>query len=75
MDGKRMTLGEFRKWTANLSDDIELAFSYGGASFPIKAMDCEDENTIRLGGNLYAEKNIMGSIRVATFCKKNNGGE
>ena len=75
MDGKRMTLGEFRKWTANLSDDVKLSFCYGGASFPIKAMDYEDENTIRLGGNLYAEKNIMGSIRVATFCKKNEGEE
>lgn len=75
MGEKVMTLGEFRKWTANLSDDIKLTFSYGGGYFPIKAMDCLDENTICLGGDLYDDKNIMGSIRVVTFCKKNNGGE
>lgn len=66
---KTMTLGEFRKWTENLSDDIELNLSYGGI-FPIKAMDCLDENNITLGGDIYDEDNVSGSVRVATFCKK-----
>lgn len=70
METKTMTLGEFRKWTADLSDDVEMFFSYGGGYDPIKAMDSINENTLCVGGNLYAEKNIMGSIRVATFCKK-----
>lgn len=68
--GKPMTLGEFRKWTANLSDDIVLNFSSRGGNEHIKAMDCLNENNIVLGGNLYGEDNIMGSVRVATICKK-----
>ena len=67
---KTMTLGEFRKWTENLSDDIELNLSYGGGIFPIKAMDCLNENAIQLGGDIYGEQNIMGAVRVATFCKQ-----
>lgn len=67
---KTMTLGEFRKWTDNLSDDVKLNFSYGSVKYPITAMDSIDENNIILGGNLYDEPNIMGSVRVATFCKK-----
>lgn len=65
-----MTLGEFRKWTADLSDDVEMFFSYRGGYEPIKAMDSIDENALCVGGDLYDDKNIMGSIRVATFCKK-----
>lgn len=67
---KTMTLGEFRKWTEKLSDDVQLNFSYGGGIFPIKAMDCVDENNIQLGDDIYGEDNIMGSVRVATFCKQ-----
>ena len=68
---KTMTLGEFRKWTEKLSDDVQLNFSYGSVDYPVKAMDSIDENNIVLGGNLYSESNIMGSVRVATFCKQN----
>lgn len=67
---KTMTLGEFRKWTSNISDDVELYFSYASENYPVKAMDSIDENSIILGGNLYDEVNIMGSVRVATICKR-----
>ena len=67
---KTMTLGEFRKWTKNLSDDVKLNFSYDSVEYPITAMDTIDENNIVLGGDLYADTNIMGSVRVATFCKQ-----
>ena len=67
---KTMTLGEFRKWTDNLSDDVKLNFSYASKDYPITAMDSIDENNIVLGGDLYAEANIMGSVRVATLCKQ-----
>ena len=67
---KTMTLGEFRKWTDNLSDDVKLNFSYASEDYPITAMDNIDENNIVLGGDLYDEANIMGSVRVATFCKQ-----
>lgn len=65
-----MTLGEFKKWTKDLSDDICLNISYGGAIYPIKAMDSLNDDNIVFGGDLYGDTNIMGSIRVATFCKK-----
>lgn len=67
---KTMTLGEFRKWTDNLSDDVKLNFSYASEDYPITAMDSIDEDNIVLGGDLYAEVNIMGSVRVATLCKQ-----
>lgn len=67
---KTMTLGEFRMWTANVSDDVELYFSYASKDYPVKAMDSIDENTIVLGGNLYGDENINGSIRVATLCRE-----
>lgn len=67
---KTITLGEFRKWTTNLSDDVKLNFSYASGDYPITAMDSIDENNIVLGGDLYDEENIMGSVRVATFCKQ-----
>ena len=67
---KTMTLGEFRKWTDKLSDDVKLNFSYDSVEYPITAMDTIDENNIVLGGDLYADTNIMGSVRVATFCKQ-----
>lgn len=67
---KIMTLGEFRKWTDNLSDDVKLNFSFASGEYPVTAMDAIDENNIVLGGDLYAEANIMGSVRVATFCKQ-----
>ena len=67
---KTMTLGEFRKWTENLSDDVKLNFSYASKDYPITAMDSIDENNIVLGGDLYADANIMGSVRVATLCKQ-----
>lgn len=67
---KTMTLGEFRKWTDTLSDDVKLNFSYGSVEYPITAMDTIDENNIVLGSDLYADANIMGSVRVATFCKQ-----
>ena len=67
---KTITLGEFRKWTDNLSDDVKLNFSYGSVDYPVTAMDSIDKNNIVLGGDLYGEDNIMGSVRVATFCKQ-----
>lgn len=67
---QRMTLGQFRKWTEKLSDDVKLNISYGGGIFAVKAMDCLDENNLLLGGDLYSEDNIMGNVRVATFCKQ-----
>ena len=57
-----MTLGEFRKLTDNLGDNVKLNFSYGSVGYPVTAIDTIDENNIFLGG----DTNIMGSVRVAT---------
>lgn len=65
-----MTLGEFRKFTKHLSDDIKLTYCHAGGNYKIQAMDNIGDDTICLGGNLYDEDNIMGSIRVSAFLKK-----
>lgn len=70
MNSKTMTLGEFRKFTNNLSDDIKLNFHCSGVNYPVKSITDIDELNISIGGDLYGEDNIKGSIRVATFCKQ-----
>ena len=69
MNNKIMTLGEFRKMTNHLSDDIKLNFHYSGVNYPVKSMLSIDELNLSLGGGLYGVDNIIGSINVATFCK------
>lgn len=67
---KTMTLGEFRKFTEDLNDDIELTYHYAGSNFPIGTMNPIGDNTIEFASNNYGEDNIMGCVRVATFLKK-----
>lgn len=75
MKSKTMTLGEFRKITNKLSDDIKLNFHYSGVTYPVKSITNIDELNISIGGDLYGEDNIIGSIRVATFCKQKENYE
>lgn len=64
-----MTLGEFRKWTKDLSDDIELAFCCGKIT-PIRSIDNLGHDCIVFSEGNYDEKPIYGCVRVATFCNK-----
>lgn len=67
---KTMTLGEFRKFTEHLSDDIKLSYYYAGGNFPIGTMNPIGDDMIEFASNNYGEANIEGCCRVAVFCKK-----
>lgn len=65
-----MTLGEFRKYTEHLSDDIKLSYYYAGGHFQIGTMNPIGNNTIEFASNNYGEDNIIGCLNVAAFLKK-----
>jgi hypothetical protein len=65
-----MTLGEFRKYTEHLSDDIELHFNFGDNVKSISTMDICGDNGIQFISEIYDENPIMGKIRVASFLKR-----
>lgn len=67
---KEMTLGEFRKFTKDLNDDIKLTYGYAEGNFPICTMNPINDDTIKFVNSNYGEDHIMGCIRVATFLKK-----
>jgi hypothetical protein len=65
-----MTLGEFRKYTEHLSDDIELYFNFGDDIKSINTMDICGDNGIQFISEIYDENPIMGKIRFASFLNK-----
>lgn len=65
-----MTLGEFRKFTEHLSDDIELSYYYGGENIPINTMNTIGVRKIEFASGTYDTQHIEGCIKVATFLKK-----
>lgn len=65
-----MTLGEFRKYTANLDDSIELSYHYAGGNFPISTMNPIGEDKIEFCSNNYGEESILGCLRVMAFLKQ-----
>lgn len=69
-----MTLGEFRKYTGNLDDSIELSYHYAGGNFPIGTMNPIGEDKIEFCSNNYGEESLLGCIRVMAFLrqKENN---
>ena len=66
-----MTLGEFRRYTNHLIDDIELKFFCNGESFIINSMNPKGNNCIEFVTDNYEENPIEGCLRVASFCKGN----
>mgnify|MGYP003477388725 CR=1 FL=1 len=65
-----MTLGEFRKYTENLDDSIELSYHYAGGNFPIGTMNLIGEDKIEFCSNNYGEESILGCLRVMAFLKQ-----
>lgn len=65
-----MTLGEFREYTQNLDDSIELSYYYAGGNFPINTMNPIGEDKIEFCTNNYDEKPILGCLRVMAFLKQ-----
>ena len=65
-----MTLGEFRKFTENLDDSIELSYYYAGDNFPIGTMNPIGKDKIEFCSNNYGENPILGCLRVMAFLKQ-----
>lgn len=66
-----LTLGQFRKITENLSDDIKLNFScHVTGLVPICTMDAYNENQLVFVHKSYMEEDIHGILRAMTYLKK-----
>ena len=65
-----MTLGEFRKYTASLPDDIELVANLGTLREKINTFGTIEDNTLDLCYKNYDEADIMGILRALTFLSK-----
>ena len=68
-----MTLGEFRKYTENLSDDIELVANLGVLREKINTFDFtknEKGKTLELCYNCYGQERLEGILRSITFLMK-----
>ena len=65
-----MTLGEFRKYTASLPDNIELVANLGALREKINTFDTIEDNTLDLCYKNYDEADIMGIVRAITFLRK-----
>ena len=66
-----MTLGDFRKYTEHLSDDIEIYYaSQVSGQAPICTMEALGDNELLLATRNYGERNEMGILRVMAFLKK-----
>lgn len=68
---KPITLGDFRKYTEHLSDDIEIYYaSQVAGQAPICTMEALGDNELLLATRNYGERDIMGIVRAMTFLKK-----
>ena len=68
---KPMTLGDFRKYTEHLSDDIEIYYaSQVAGQAPICTMEALGDNELLLATRNYGERNEMGILRAMAFLKK-----
>ena len=68
---KPMTLGDFRKYTEHLSDDVKIYYaSLAAGQAPICTMEASGDNELLLVTRNYGEHNEMGILRAMTFLKK-----
>ena len=71
MKNNPITLGQFRKLTENLSNDVELYFdSQATGQIPIGTMDADGNIKLVFAMKHYGESNIEGMLRAAAFLKK-----
>ena len=71
MENNPITLGQFRKITENLSDDIELHFNcLATGRTPICTMDAAGNDKLILASHHYGESFIDGILRAVVFLKK-----
>ena len=64
-----MTLGEFKEYTKNMRDDVELKFHYAGGYHPVNSFATSD-NTLILVTNNYDSSDIEGVIKAMIKFKK-----
>ena len=65
-----MTLGEFREYTKNMRDDVNLVYHHSGGYIPINTFGIANDNTLVMVNNNYEENHIMGIVTaMAVFDK------
>ena len=64
-----MTLGEFKEYTKNMRDDVELKFHYAGGYHPINSFSTSN-NTLILVTSNYASSDIEGIIETMIKFRK-----
>lgn len=72
-----MTLGEFREYTKNMRDDVNIAYHHSGAYIPINTFGiADDDNTLVMVNTNYEENHIMGIVTaMAVFDKRKRNEE
>ena len=71
-----MTLGEFREYTKNMRDDVNLVYHHSGGYIPINTFGIANDNTLVMVNNNYEENHIMGIVTaMAVFDKRNEKNE
>lgn len=65
-----MTLGDFRRYTEHLSDDIELKFAYAGGNEPIRTFSTEGNQTLVLVKSNWMVNDLEGIMQAITFLKR-----
>lgn len=64
-----MTLGEFKEYTKNMRDDVELKYAYASGYHPINSFSTLD-NSLILVTNNYDSPDIEGVIKAMIKFKK-----
>lgn len=67
---RTMTLGDFRKYTEHLSNDIELNYHHGGEYHPIRTFANNGDNTLVLVTSNWGIQDIEGIIETIVSLKK-----
>lgn len=64
-----MTLGEFKEFTKNMRDDVELKYAYASEYHPINSFSTSD-NTLILVTSNYDSPHIEGVIEAMIKFRK-----
>lgn len=57
-----MTLGEFREYTKNMRDDVNLVYHHSGGYVPINTFNVVGDDTLAMVNKNYGENHIMGIV-------------
>lgn len=65
-----MTLGEFREYTKNMRDDVNLAYHHNGGYVPINTFNVVGDDTLAMVNKNYEENHIMGIVTAMAVLSK-----